>query len=106
MQRSKGLNIKKDLIKAVMRRKLGLFGLENNRNIKDVVKGMMYGIGRRGRPSREWMYDIHVRNWCQTDVHRPSLLAQAKESWKMLIKICIGHLRGVCPWIMMMMMMM
>ena len=53
----KRLNIKKNLIQAVMRRKLGLFGnvcrMKNNRKIKDVMIGMMEGTGRRGKPCRE-----------------------------------------------------
>src|SRR6218665_648297 len=48
----KRLNIKKDLMQAVMSRKLGLFGhvcrIKNNRKIKDVMLGMMEGTGRRG----------------------------------------------------------
>jgi len=46
--------------------------------------GMMEGNGRRGRPWREWMDDI--RDWCQTDVHRLSLMTHDRETWKMIIK--------------------
>ena len=49
----KRLDIKEDLMQAVMRRNLGVFGhvcrIENNRKIKDVMMGMMEGTGRRGR---------------------------------------------------------
>src|SRR6218665_2071151 len=76
-------------MQAVMRRKLGLFGhvcrTKNHRKIKDVVTGMMEGTGRRGRPCRGWMDDI--TDWCQTDVHRLSLLAQDRDTWKMIIKM-------------------
>ena len=59
-----------DLIHALMRRKLGLFGhvctctrrMEKNRKIKDVMMGMIEGTGRRGRPCREWMNGM--RDWC------------------------------------------
>jgi len=83
----KRLNIKKDLMQAVMRRKLGLFGhvcrMRNNRNIKDVMTGMMEGTERRGRPCGEWMFDI--TDWCQTDVHILSLLAQDIDTREMII---------------------
>ena len=73
-------------MQAVMRRKLELFGhvcrMKNNRKIKDVMMEMMEGTGRRGRPCREWMDDI--TDWCQTDVHRLSLLAQDKTHGKWL----------------------
>ena len=95
------LNIKKDFIQPVMRRKLGLFGLvcrmENNRKIKDVMMGAMKGAGRQGRPCREWMDDI--RDWCRTDVHRLSL--QAQTDMKTIIKMHWTPM-GQCPWIMMM----
>jgi len=59
----KRLNIKKDLMQAVMRRKLGLFGhvcrMKNKIKIKDVMMGMVEGIGRRGRPCKKWMDDIN-----------------------------------------------
>ena len=58
--------------------------MKNNRKIKDVMTGMMEGTGRRGRPYREWMDDI--TDWCQTDVHRLSLLAQDRDTWKMIMK--------------------
>src|SRR6218665_1365998 len=94
-------------MQAAMRTKLGLFGhvcrMKNNRKIKDVPMGMMERTGRRGRPCREWMDDITA--WCQTEVHRLSLLAQDIHMENEYEK-CIGHLRALCPWIMMMMMMM
>src|SRR6218665_2497995 len=98
MERSgKRLNIKKDLMQAVMRRKLGLFGhicrMKNNRKIKDVMMGMMEGTRRRGSPCREWMDDI--TDWCQTDVHSLSLLAQNRETWKMIIKNALDTY-GLC----------
>src|SRR6218665_3963362 len=93
----KRLNIKKDLKQALMRRKLGLFGhvcrMKNNRKIKDVMTGMMEGTGRRGRPCREWMDD--VTECCQTDVHRLSLLAQDRFTWKMIMKNALGTY-GLC----------
>jgi len=58
--------------------------MKNNRKIKDVMTGMMEGTGRRGRPCREWMDDI--TDWYQTDVHRLSLLAQDRDTCKMIIK--------------------
>jgi len=48
------------------------------------MMGMMEGTGRRGSPCREWMDDI--TDWCQTDVHRLSLLAQDRDTWKMIMK--------------------
>src|SRR6218665_1251129 len=94
-------------MQAVMRRKLGLFGhvcrMKNNRKIKDVMTRMLEGTGRRGRPScREWMDDI--TDWCQTDMHRLSLLAQDRDTWKMIIKNALDtySIRALCPWIMMM----
>src|SRR6218665_1736702 len=67
------------------------------------MTGMMEGTGRRGRLCREWMDDITV--WCQTDVHRLSLLAQDRERpMKNDYEKCFGHLRALCPWIMMTMM--
>src|SRR6218665_1065778 len=78
----KRLNITKDLMQALMRMKLGLFGhvcrMKNSRKIKNVMPGMMEGTGRRGRPCREWMDDI-------TDWTR---------------------IRALCPWVMIMIMMM
>jgi len=54
--------------------------------------GMTQGTGSRGRQCREWMGDNaewmdDIRDWCQTDVHRLSLLAQDRETWKMIIKM-------------------
>src|SRR6218665_3451949 len=92
-------------MQAVMRKKLGLFGhvcrMKNNRKIKDVMTGMMEGTGRRGRPCREWMDDI--TDWCQTDVHRLSLLAQDRDTWKMIMKNASNTYGALCPWMMMMM---
>src|SRR6218665_1070370 len=84
-------------MQAVMRRKLGLFGhvcrMKNNRKIKDVMTGMMEGTGRRGRPCREWMDDI--TDWCQTDARRLSLLAQDRDTWKMIMKNALDTY-GLC----------
>ena len=57
------------------------------------MTGMMDGTGRRGRPCREWMDDI--TDWCQTDVHRLSLLAQDGDTWKMIIKTALDTY-GLC----------
>jgi len=73
----KRLDIKEDLILAVLRRKLEVFEhicrMKNNRKIKDVMIGMMKGTGRRGRPAGNgWMT---LSDWCHTDVHSLSLKA-------------------------------
>ena len=67
--------------------------MKNSRKIKDVMTGMMEGTGRGGRPCREWMDDI--TDWCQTDVHRLSLLAQDRDTWKMIIKNALDTY-GLC----------
>jgi len=36
-----------------------------------------------------------IRDWCQTDVHKLSLLAQDREIWKMIIKNA-WHIYGLC----------
>src|SRR6218665_3959909 len=77
-----------------------VYRMKNNRKIKDVMTEMVERTGRRGRPCREWMDDI--TDWCQTDVHRLSLLAQDRDTGKNDYEICIGHLLALCPWIMMM----
>src|SRR5260221_8754759 len=85
------LNITKDLMQAVMKRKLGLFGhicrMDNSRKIRSVMMGIMEGTGRRGRTNREWLDD--VRDWCQKDVHSLSLLAQDSEMWKQVTKCAL-----------------
>src|SRR6218665_3835440 len=72
--------------------------MKNNRKIKDVMTEMMERTGGRRRPCREWVDDI--TDWCQTDVHRLSLLAQ--DTGENDYEKCIGHLLALCPWIMMM----
>ena len=81
-----------------MRRKLGLFGhvcrMKNKIKIKDVMTGMpLEGTGWRGRPCREWMDD--TTDWCQTDVHRLSLLAQDRDTWKIIMKSAL-HTYELC----------
>jgi len=53
-----------------MERKLKLFGhiysLDDNRLMKNGVLGIIDGLIRRGRPSREWVDDIKE---CQTSYH-------------------------------------
>ena len=77
------------------------YSMENNRKIKDVMTGMMEGTGRRGRPCREWMDDI--TDWCQTDVQQIESTGTRQRQVENDYKKCIGHLRALCPWIMMMM---
>jgi len=77
------LDVKTNLMQAVIRRKLSLFGhicrMENTRKIKTVMMGRMNGSGRRGRPNREWLDDI--RDWCQKDVYTLNILAQDRTKW-------------------------
>ena len=88
----KRLKIREDLMQAVMRRKLNLFGhicrMDNSRKIKGVMVGIMEGTGKRGRPSREWLDDI--RDWCQKDVHSLSTIAQDRSEWKAMVKCAVG----------------
>src|SRR5260221_6589109 len=77
------LTIIKDLMHTVMKRKLGLFGhtcrMDNSRKIRSVMMGIMDGTGRRGRPNRKWLNDI--RDWCQEDIQRLSILALDRQ-WR------------------------
>src|SRR3984885_2275760 len=85
------LNVKKDLMQAVMKRKLGLFGhicrMEDNRKIKRVMLGIMDGKGRRGRPNREWTDDI--RDWCRQDLYSLSRFALDRELWRQVTRCAL-----------------
>jgi len=53
------LDIKKNVIQMIMERKLKLFGhicrMDDNQLVKNEMFGIIDGLNRRGRPSREWM---------------------------------------------------
>jgi hypothetical protein len=87
----KRLNIKEDLMQAIMKRKLGMFGhicrMKNNRKLKTVMTGMMEGKGRRGRPCREWLDDI--KDWCQSDIYSLTQLAQDRDVWRKMINCAL-----------------
>jgi len=72
------LNVKENIMQLIMKRKLRLFGhictMDNSRKIKSVMKGVMEGAGRKGRPCREWIEDIE--DWCKTDVNSATQIAQ------------------------------
>jgi len=70
-----------------MERKLTLFGnmfsMNDNRLVKNVVFGIVEGQNGRGRPSREWTHDI--KEWCQTDGHTVSIMAQDRSERRQIV---------------------
>lgn len=88
----KRLSIKDDLVQAIMKRKLELFGhisrMDNNRKIKSVMLGIIEGSNKRGRPCREWLDDI--RDWCQKDIHYLSQIAQDRGKWNGMVKCALN----------------
>jgi len=76
--RRRQFEIKRNVVRLIMDRKLKLLGhicrMDDNRSVKIVVYVMMYGKNKRGRHCREWIDDI--KEWCQTDV-QSSILSSA-----------------------------
>ena len=65
------LVVKNDFMERIMKRKLMIFGhictiMDDNREIKNVMLGIMDGKNRRGRRNREWIDDI--KEWCRKDI--------------------------------------
>ena len=62
----------------VKERKLSMFGhicrMQDNRLIKLVLMGDMYGTRKRGRPHRKWLDDI--KEWCGTTVQEAINMAK------------------------------
>lgn len=92
----KRLGLKEDLVQAIMRRKLQLFGhicrMDNCRKIKSVMLGVVEGTGRKGRPNREWLDDI--TEWFQKDLYTVYTRAQDRGEWKKMVKYALdtyGH---------------
>ena len=85
------LNVRKDLVQTVMKRKLTLFGhiarLNNKRKIKTVMLGEMEGENRKGRPCREWLNDI--KEWCGKDVVFLLNAARDRNGWKDRVKCAL-----------------
>jgi len=87
----------------VMERKLELFGhicrIDDNRLVKNMVFGIIAGLNRRGRPSREWrrewMYDI--KEWCRTDAQTLSIMAQDSSEWRRVVMETL-ETNGRRPW--------
>jgi len=77
----------RNIIQSVMERKLKFFGhicrMNNTRQIKQVVFGMVDGTGIRGRPCKEWLDDI--REWRQMEVKVASRLAQSRCQWRTFV---------------------
>ena len=82
------LNVRKDLVQMVMKRKLTLFGhiarMNNKRKIKTVMLGEMEGENRKGRPCKEWLDD--TKEWCGKDVEFLSNVALDRNGWKDRVK--------------------
>ena len=64
----------------VKERKLSMFGhicrMQDNRLIKLVMMGDMYGTRKRGRPHRKWLDDI--REWCGSTVQEAINMARER----------------------------
>ena len=101
----KRLNIKTDLMQAVMRRKLGLFGhvwrMKNSRKFKDVIT-VDDGGNREARKTMQRKDGGHnglVSNR-YTQIESTGTRQRHVENDN---EKCTGHLRALCPWIMMIM---
>jgi len=59
------LSVKENIMKLIIKRKLGLFGhicrMDNSRKIKSVMTGVMEGAARKGRPCQEWIE--YIEDW-------------------------------------------
>jgi len=89
-----GLN-SQDLLQKAIQRKLRLFGhiyrMEDNRKLKTVMLGIVDGSNKRGRPCREWIYDIV--SWCKTGLQELNSSAQDRRRWK--LETSNGHQRAL-----------
>jgi len=81
-----------NFVGVILERKLNLFGhicrIEDTRQVKNVVFGIMEGTSRRGRPNREWMDDI--KEWCQEDIYTLSRMAQDRDLWRLTVNFAVN----------------
>ena len=85
------INSKLDMVGTIMKRKLQLFGhiqrMRDDRKLKSIMTGIMEGVGRRGRPCREWLQDIE--EWCGMDIQEITHKANDRETWKKVVKCAV-----------------
>src|ERR1043165_9928997 len=85
----KRICLKENIMKKLIRRKLGLFGhicrMKDDRKIKTLMFGRMEGTNRRGRTHREWLDD--VIGWGRTSLQELRQTAMDRERWRSLVEI-------------------
>ena len=73
-----------NVVQQVIRRKLGLFGhscrMKDDRLVRSVMFGMIERANKKGRPKREWLYDI--QEWCRKKGGDICKDAMNKLNWK------------------------
>ena len=54
--------------------------MEDSRLVKEVVFGEMEGKTKRGRPHRDWLYDL--MEWCNEQIYELKRKVQDRDAWK------------------------
>ena len=65
--------------------------MKDNRLVKEVMFGTMEGESRRGRPCREWLYDI--KEWGGEEIHILNRKAQDHGTWRTLVRTALDTYR-------------
>ena len=97
----------RNIIQLIMERKLNLFvhicRMDDQRLMKNRMFWMVDGTSLRWRSSRVWM--DHVKDWCNTDIHTLSRMAQERLLWGHVVKSALDTNGRWAHGLMMMMMM-
>ena len=77
-----------DIVSAIKKRKLGLFGhicrMTDGRLVKNIMVGIVEGGNRRGRPRRSWIDDI--KEWTKLTFPELYRLAQSRRAWRAVVR--------------------